>query len=176
MAVENLGIPFPTEAAYVAACALIERGYSYPLLLLVLTIGHLTGSILAYSLGWGMEKWVRRRLTHREEFIRLADRLEHWYGRYGVWTVFACRFVGYVRPWSSFVAGFARLRWLGFVLATFLGTLIFNLGLLELTRRFLSLWSFSASARWAVIAAIISSAFFLLVLRYYWQGRRKKKL
>ncbi|ACX52395.1 SNARE associated Golgi protein-like protein [Ammonifex degensii KC4] len=174
VAVENLGVPFPTEAAYVAACALLDQGYSYPFLLLVLTAGHLTGSAVAYFLGLGMERWVRRRFARNVEFMTLTDKLERWYARYGLWAVFACRFVGYVRPWSSFVAGFARLGFTSFFLATLGGTVIFNWGLLELTRRFLSLWSFSTSARWAVMAAIVSSLLFLFAVRYYWQRHRKK--
>ncbi|MGQ5711463.1 DedA family protein [Desulforudis sp. DRI-14] len=173
LAVENFGVPFPTEAAYVAACALLDQGRSYLFIFTVLTAGHLVGSSAAYFAGREMRAWTYRRLGQKRELQQMADKLQLWYARYGLLAVFLFRFVGYARPWSSLVAGFARLRPVGFFLATFLGTVIFNLVLLEVTRRFLTLLSPSEGVRLALAGMIITSLMFFFAVRYY-RTRRKK--
>jgi membrane protein DedA with SNARE-associated domain len=139
VAIENIGVPFPIEASYIAACLLIQqKGYSYFLLLFILTTGHLSGSTAA--LGYRSEAFFLRLWKNKPKFTAIHDLVHRWYSRYGALTVFLTRFVGYVRPWSSFVAGFARIGWKTFVLWTFLGSLLFNIILLEFTARFLHIW------------------------------------
>jgi membrane protein DedA with SNARE-associated domain len=137
MLIENIGIPFPIEAGYLVAAALIKQGASYPLMLGLLTAGHLLGSIAAFGLGWWGEGWLTKRLQHKRRFLEVSESLHKWYKRYGSITIFATRFIGYVRPWSSLAAGFAQMRWLPFLLWTFAGTLLFNVIVLEFTLYFL---------------------------------------
>ncbi|MEW6459462.1 MAG: VTT domain-containing protein [Bacillota bacterium] len=164
--VENMGIPFPIEASYIAACLLIEQGRPYALFLLVLTAGHVGGSLMAYFIGLRGEEYFRRRWGHKPKLMAVSDRLHGWFLRYGAFAVFLTRFVGYVRPWSSFVAGFARVNLGVFVFWTFLGTLLFNIMLLEITARFLHFWmSFQHSGvTIGLTIACLLSLFLLLKL------------
>lgn len=126
--IENLAIPFPTELAYLTAIGLIHtKIYSLSLMLTLLTAAHTLGSILAYVIGDRGRPWLERRFAKSEKFQDVKERIEAWFEEYGMLTVFGVRFIGYVRPWASFIAGFARFPFLPFVLLTILGSLIFNI-------------------------------------------------
>lgn len=170
--VENLGLPFPIEGSYVLAYLLIQRGHSYPLMVLLLTVAHLTGSLVAYGVGYWGEGYLARRLADNKEFLETRRKLQDWYARYGALTVFITRFIGYVRPWSSFVAGFARVNLLSFTFWTALGSLIFNVLLLEFTKYLIYVWQSYVSLH-AVIALTLVLSFGGLVVWKILRGRKK---
>jgi len=136
----NLGIPFPIEATYLLASNRIQNGQSYWLWLLLLTAGHLCGSMIAYAIGWWGEGYLIRYFRKQDGFARAHDAIHGWYERYGSYTVFASRFIGYVRPWSSLVAGFAHVKWQPFLGWTLLGSFLFNIISLEINVYFMDLW------------------------------------
>lgn len=172
MLIENLGVPFPVEASYILAAALIRQGHSYALMLTLLTGGHLTGSILAYGLGrWG-ENWLTNRWRHKASFMEVSEAVQRWYARYGSITVFATRFIGYVRPWSSLVAGFAGIEWMPFIGWTFIGTLLFNVIVLKFTLYFLHWWiHFGSLFRYISIGLFLLSFSAVFLVRHYWKHR-----
>ncbi|MBC7104530.1 MAG: DedA family protein [Firmicutes bacterium] len=170
--VENLGLPFPIEGSYVLAYLLIQRGFPYPLMVLLLTAAHLTGSMAAYGLGYWGEGYLARRLAGNREFLAARRKLRDWYARYGALTVFATRFIGYVRPWASFVAGFARVNLLSFTFWTALGSLIFNVLLLEFTKYLIYVWQSYVSLH-ALIALTLVLSFGGLVVWKILRGRKK---
>lgn len=172
--VENLGLPFPIEGSYVLAYLLIQRGFSYPLMVLLLTAAHLTGSLAAYGVGYWGEGYLARRLADNKEFLETRRKLQDWYARYGALTVFITRFIGYVRPWSSFVAGFARVNLLNFTFWTALGSLLFNVLLLEFTKYLIYVWQSYVSLH-AVIALTLLLSFGGLVVWKILRGRKKPK-
>jgi Uncharacterized membrane-associated protein len=177
MILENFGVPFPTEASYILAAELVKRGASYALLLSLLTGGHLTGCMLAYGLGrWGEER-LTRRWRDNPKFMKVSESIHGWYARYGNITIFATRFVGYVRPWSSIVAGFAGIRWQPFLYWTFIGTLLFNIGMLEFTIYLLDWWHrFGFLFRCiAVILFLLSFSVIFLIKHYYWRPEPEER-
>jgi membrane protein DedA with SNARE-associated domain len=101
MVIENISIPLPTEIDYLIGQNIINRKlFSYQLVLLVLTIGHLTGSLIAYSIGrWG-DNFVHQKLKNNSKILKTQKKLIDWYNKYGEITVFLTRFIGYIRPWS----------------------------------------------------------------------------
>lgn len=138
--IENVGVPLPVEASYILAASLIKDGHSYFFMLTVLTMAHLAGSIIAYGLGcWG-EGWLTRHLQKRPRFIKASQAIHRWYAQHGKATVFATRFIGYVRPWSSLVAGFAHVNFPSFVFYTLSGSFLFNIIVLVCTKYLLNLW------------------------------------
>ncbi len=106
----------------------------------ILTAAHLVGSIIAFGLGWWGESWLTRHLQKRPRFIKVSQAIHKWYAKHGKATVFATRFIGYVRPWSSLVAGFAHINFLSFVFYTLTGSLIFNIIVIAFSRYLLNLW------------------------------------
>ncbi|MCX5779392.1 MAG: VTT domain-containing protein [Firmicutes bacterium] len=170
--IENISIPFPVEACYLLAADLIKRGYSYAWLLTLLTTAHLSGSMIAYGLGWWGKDYLMKRFHHRKRFLQVSNSIHNWYERYWNITVFATRFIGYVRPWSSLVAGFARINWLPFLFWTLLGSLIFNIIALEFTLYFLGWWhQFGTLLRYLAIGLFLLSFTAIYWLQHFWRRR-----
>ncbi|WP_019375616.1 DedA family protein [Virgibacillus halodenitrificans] len=101
------------------------------------TAGSVVGAIILYMIGLQLdvaklEKVVDRwghvlRITKKD--IYKADR---WFNKYGPWTVFFCRFVPLIRSLISIPAGMSNMNVGLFLLFTTLGTLIWNIVLVNL--------------------------------------------
>jgi len=141
MFIENIGIPLPTELGYILGQEMINmHRYSLEIVLLILTIGHLSGALIAYRIGrWG-DSMVAKKLKENRKIVEVNEKLKKWYKKYGSITVFLTRFVGYVRPWSSFVAGFAEVPLFPFILWTTLGSLLFNIVVLYMSGILILIW------------------------------------
>lgn len=178
MVIENIGIPLPTEIGYLIGQDLInQKIHSYPFILFILTLGHLLGSMVSYSIGRYGKKMVKTKFKRNKKLTEVQEKLEEWYKKYGNFTVFLTRFIGYVRPWSSFVAGFAEVKPWPFVLWTALGALIFNTITLYFSGVFLLIWRrYSA---FHVLFIIISTFLFFGLIIYesisYFRAKRDKK-
>lgn len=158
MFIENIGIPLPTEIGYLIAQDLINRQVvPYALMLCILTFGHVAGATLAYYIGrWGEEIFTRH-VAKNHRFKLVDATLKKWYATYGDVTVFTTRFIGYIRPWSSFVAGYAQVKVVPFIIWTTLGSLIFNIFNLYLSGIIIVIWR-----RYAVYhVAIVATSFIL---------------
>jgi len=172
LVIENIGIPFPVEAAYLVASEMIKHGQSYYFWLILLTAGHLCGSMISYGIGWWGEEYLMKRFSAKPGFIKASNSIHKWYQHYGSYTIFATRFIGYVRPWASLVAGFAKINWQPFLGWTFIGSLLFNILALEITVYFMDLW-----ARYGWLLRALMIVFFLLSftaiywLQHFWRKR-----
>jgi membrane protein DedA with SNARE-associated domain len=143
VAVESCGIPFPTEAAFIASNLLIvENRASLSLVIFVLTFSQLVGSTLAYFLGSLIRKGVISRFHGMEgsKINEVNEKVIKWYHKYGLMTVFATRLIGYVRPWSSFVAGIAGFNFYSFLFWTTLGSVVYVFISLIITKYLVIIW------------------------------------
>jgi len=138
MCLENLGVPFvPIEIGYVVVQSLISQGkISYFVALLVFTFAHILSSVAAYFLG----ERFHERLIKSRDFKNITHRVEHWYERYGAVTVLATRFIGQIRPFSSYIAGIAEMPFASFLTYTTIGALLFNVAAISLTSVGLRIW------------------------------------
>lgn len=101
------------------------------------TIGSVIGAIILYGIGRlidvdRMEKIIEKwgyilRLT-KEDIHKAND----WFIKYGVWTVFFCRFIPLIRSLISVPAGMSHMNFGLFLLFTTLGTLIWNVVLVNI--------------------------------------------
>lgn len=178
MFIENIGVPLPTEIGYLIAQDLIARGiFSYGDVLFILTLGHLLGSLVSYGIGRYGDIYLRTRLRKNKKITEVHEKLEVWYGKNGDIAVFLTRFVGYVRPWSSFVAGLAKVEFWPFLLWTALGSFLFNIITLYFTSIFFSVWR--RSKVYHLLLIIIFFLLFFGVVIYelwkYLKSLRKKK-
>jgi len=176
MFVENLGIPLPTEIGYLIAQNLVNTGrVAYPLILIVLTIGHVAGSIISYLIGRAGDSFVTKKLKENSRIREVRGKLKKWYAKYGNLTVFLARFVGYVRPWSSFVAGFSEVPFWPFLIWTTLGSLIFNVFTLYFTGIVIMIWRRYASFHFwiIVIGLILFSGLLIYGLASGWLKKKK---
>ncbi len=164
MLIENIGIPLPTEIGYLIGQNLINKGFeSYLLVLTVLTLGHLTGATIAYGVGrWG-DKLVTQRIMKWQKITRVHAKLHQWFQKYGNFAIFLTRFFGYVRPWSSFAAGFAGFSFAPFILYTFVGSLIFNIFNLYFSEFLILAWHRYIAYHF-IILCVLSLAFFAFMI------------
>lgn len=172
--IENIGVPLPVEGSYLLAADLLKDGFPYALMLILLTSAHLLGSIISFGLGWWGEGWLTRRLQERPGFLKASEAIHKWYAKHGEITTFATRFIGYVRPWSSMVAGFAHINFLSFIFWTLLGSLLFNIIVLTLTRYLINWW-YQFGTWFKVGSAVLFVASFsaIFFVHHFWQKRQR---
>jgi membrane protein DedA with SNARE-associated domain len=134
----NLGMPAALEVMVPTAGGLAAQGYlpavgalpGWTVVGIVATLGELVGTSIFYAVGYyGGLPFVHR----YGKYIRFReheyDRVHAFFERYGRTTVFWCRFVPFVRGFSSLPAGVSRMQKRYFFPFTLLGSAIFSFGL-----------------------------------------------
>jgi len=176
MMIENLGIPFPTEVGFLIAQGLITTGHlTYSSAVIIITAGHVVGSLIAYTIGrWGDQKTVHY-FARNKRMADVKTRLITWYSKYGGLTVFGSRIFGYVRPWASLVAGFARVPLGPFLLWTSLGSLLFSIVSLSLTNYIVYIWHHYPGLHILMVIIMFCLFFGLLGFELIRQFVRKNK-
>ncbi|MEY2515673.1 MAG: hypothetical protein QOJ89_3031 [bacterium] len=125
MVLESACIPIPSEATMLFAGFNVSNGeYSLVVVTLVASFANLTGSWIAYAVGYYgrvdiLEKHGRK-LHIKPSHLHAADR---WFERYGSATVFFTRMMPIIRTFISLPAGVARMPFWRFSILTFLGCL-----------------------------------------------------
>ncbi|MEA2218923.1 MAG: hypothetical protein QOJ35_1549 [Solirubrobacteraceae bacterium] len=171
MLLESACIPIPSEATMLFAGFNVSEGhYSLVVVTLVGTFANLTGSWLAYAVGYYgrvdvLEKHGRK-LHIKPSHLRTADR---WFERHGDATVFFARMVPLVRTFISLPAGVARMPFWRFTVLTFLGCLpwVFMLAFIgQQVGQSWAQWKDSLHyVDYAVVAMVIAGAALLVIRR-----------
>ena len=157
IAVENLGVPWPTELAFIVAVDLIRVGrLSYAEAVGLITLAHLTGACVGYGIGRAGDNFVVRRLQGSRHMQHASRWLHDWYQRRGSATVFGARLVGQVRPWASIAAGLAEVRLVPFVVWTTIGSAIYAVFALELTRVGFRFWDAYPHLRLVLVITVFA--------------------
>ncbi len=177
MFIENIAIPLPITIGYLTALQMIDAGQqTYWFMLAFLTAGHIAGAMAAYVVGKYGGEWLERRFSRRTEFHDVRQKVTRWYERFGDGTAFLVRFNGYVRLFSSYVAGIAEYPFGRFVFWTAAGSLVFNIWALALSRLLVLVWQRYASLHLAIGVILVLSFFggivFALAKRHI--ARRRK--
>ncbi|MBS4209960.1 DedA family protein [Bacillus sp. FJAT-50079] len=132
IALENIFPPIPSEVILTFGgfmTTVTEMRISG--VILFSTIGSTLGAIILYGLGTMLDIDRLGRIVERWGHIfRLTKKDVHkadvWFDKYGVWTVFFCRFIPLIRSLISIPAGMARMNFGVFIVLTAFGTLIWN--------------------------------------------------
>ncbi|MDQ0155448.1 DedA family protein [Robertmurraya andreesenii] len=138
IAVENIFPPIPSEVILTFGGFMTSTtNLTIVGVVIASTAGSMIGAIVLYVLGlqFGVErleqvvnKWGHiLRVTKHD--IHKADA---WFDKYGSWTVFFCRFVPLIRSLISIPAGMSNMNFGVFLAFTFVGTLIWNIVLVNL--------------------------------------------
>ena len=129
---ESALIPIPSEVTMPFSGSLIASGqFNFWILVIVGTIGNLTGSLLAYWLGaWGEEAVVRGLIVKYGKYILVSeheyDRSERWFRNHGELMVFTSRVLPVLRTFISLPAGVAKMNLTKFILYTTVGSFIWT--------------------------------------------------
>jgi membrane protein DedA with SNARE-associated domain len=141
IALENIFPPIPSEViltfgGYMTA----QTNLTVLGVVVASTLGSLLGAILLYQLGAILNVNKLEVVIERYgRFLRLTKkdlyRTEAWFDKYGVWTVFFCRFIPLIRSLISIPAGIAKMNFWLFISFTTFGTIIWNTILINLGAR-----------------------------------------
>jgi membrane protein DedA with SNARE-associated domain len=175
MVMESMVLPVPSEAVMPFAGFLIADGkFTFILVVIISTLGSLTGSLISYAIGYYSEK----ALIHKYgKFLLLdAEELEatdSFFNKYGDITIFICRFIPVVRHLISIPAGIAEMNIYKFALFTVIGAGLWN--------SFLAYVGFNLRSNWEAVMKYskVIDIFVLLILTglvvYYIYKHLKKR-
>lgn len=137
MAIELAMIPLPSELILPYAGFLVSDptqieplthgAWSFPVVVVVATIGNTLGSLIGYAIGaWGgrpfLDRFGRYLLIRQEEL----DATERFFAKRGNLTVFVGRLLPVVRTFISFPAGVARMPLLPFIAYSTAGAFLWS--------------------------------------------------
>lgn len=171
MVFESACIPIPSEATMLFAGFNVGQGdYSLIVVTLVGTFANLTGSCLAYAVGYyGRVDLLEKhggKLHIKPEHLHAADR---WFERHGDATVFFTRMMPIIRTFISLPAGVARMPFLRFTVLTFLGCLPWVFALAFIGKQVGENWEQWKDSLhyvdYAVVALIVLGIAYLVVRR-----------
>lgn len=132
VALETIIPPIPSEVVLPVAGFLAGRGeMSVPLAILAATVGSVVGAFTLYLFArWVGERRLRTFIVRYGKWLLVEaadlDRALDWFSRHGPKSVFLGRLAPGVRSYISIPAGLARMPVLIFLLATALGSGLWN--------------------------------------------------
>jgi membrane protein DedA with SNARE-associated domain len=105
--------------------------WTYPLAILLATLGSLVGAVVGYYIGaWGGRPILDRYGKYVGIGAEDLDRADRWFDRWGSWAVFFGRMVPLVRTFVSYPAGISRMPMGRFLVFSALGSLPWNAALI----------------------------------------------
>jgi membrane protein DedA with SNARE-associated domain len=172
---EYLGLPLPTELAYVAAGGLISaKILPYPVVFAALMVAHVVGATFSYSVGRKAARFAKE-----TEFSHVQQRLMRWYRKYGAITILATQLLGHVRPWASYIAGFAQIKRSIFYTYNLIGSAVLTALMLLLADTLVALWNDNPWLQWVLTAVFIGVLLVTMVSMVrswlHWRERRAQR-
>ena len=171
MVIENVFPPIPSEVIMGFGGMAVARGDMAMLPLLVIgTAGTTVGNLFWYAVGrWIGYQRLKPFVDRHGRWLTLhwedVERLHRFFVRHGLWVVFVFRFLPTFRTMISLPAGMAKMGMPRFLVATFLGSVIWNAVLayagLILGSRFKELQDY--------VGPVAVAMTVLLVLGYGWR-------
>ena len=138
IAVENIFPPIPSEVILTFGGYLTTKtSMTVTGVVAVSTAGSVIGAIILYGLGMLLGKERIEKIVNRYgHILRVTvedvEKADNWFHKYGLWTIFFCRFVPLIRSLISIPAGMARINFVTFLLLTTIGTFIWNVVLVSI--------------------------------------------
>lgn len=130
--VENLFPPIPSEVILTfGGYMTTHTNLTVIGVIITSTIGSVLGAIILYGIGYLIDiKRIEKIVEKYGRILRLTKNDVHkandWFAKFGVWTVFFCRFIPLIRSLISLPAGMAKMNFGVFLLLSTLGTFIWN--------------------------------------------------
>jgi membrane protein DedA with SNARE-associated domain len=175
MFAENLGLALPTELGFLAGQSMVAMGQqTYLSIFLVMLIAKTAGSILTYFVGRYLSGKVKAIETDKFGLKRAQQTFSKWMSKYGDVAVFISRLIGYVRPWSSYLAGAGEIKFLPFLFYNVTGSAVITLLSMFVLKYVYFLWGSYPSLRIPIIVVMI--ILFFGFWFWFWFKSRKKKV
>lgn len=180
IALENIFPPIPSEViltfgGYMTA----QTNLTVQGVIAASTVGSVFGAVILYQLGAIMNvKKLEAGVERYGRFLHLTKedlyRADAWFDKYGIWTVFLCRFIPLIRSLISIPAGMAKMNvWL-FISFTTLGTILWNTILINLGARVGENWEVIAERMDQYSNFLYVLLFLLLIFVIGWRRKRRR--
>lgn len=125
MFAENLGLPLPTELGFIVGQSMVSVGHAtYASIFVTILAGKTAGSLISYFLGKYFCERIKFLNNDSGRLKKAQDMFAHWMKHYGNVAVFFSRLIGYVRPWSSYLAGIGEVKFVPFIIYNVLGSAV----------------------------------------------------
>lgn len=180
IALENIFPPIPSEViltfgGYITA----QTNLTIEGVIAASTIGSVFGALILYRLGAVLNINKLEVVVERYgRFLRLTKddlyRADAWFDKYGIWTVFFCRFIPLIRSLISIPAGMARMNFWMFVIFTTLGTILWNTLLINLGARVGENWEVIGERMDQYSNYLYLIFAILLILIIGWKRKRRR--
>jgi membrane protein DedA with SNARE-associated domain len=179
IALENIFPPIPSEViltfgGYMTA----QTNLTIQGVIAASTAGSVFGAFVLYRLGTILDVNKLEVVIERYgRILRLTKndiyRADAWFDKYGIWTVFFCRFIPLIRSLISIPAGMAKMNFWLFISFTTLGTIIWNTILINLGARLGENWEIIAARmdHYSNYLYLVLFILFILLIGY----QRKKR-
>lgn len=130
---ENIFPPIPSEVILTfGGFMTTTTNLSVAGVVVTSTLGSVGGAVVLYGVGLLIDiRKVEQIVERWGHILRLTKNDIHkangWFSKYGMWTVFFCRFIPLIRSLISLPAGMGHMNFLVFLILTTAGTLIWNI-------------------------------------------------
>ncbi|MCK1975557.1 DedA family protein [Jeotgalicoccus huakuii] len=183
IALENIFPPIPSEVILTfGGFMTAHTEMSIFGVIIASTVGSVGGAIVLYYLGSILGKERMKRIVLRYgKWLRVTEndieKSYNWFGKYGGWTVFFCRFVPLIRSLISIPAGMSKMSMPLFIVLTTIGTLIWNTVLVYLGASVGENWEDIVSVMdvYSNVAYVIIAVAGIAFLIWFFYYRPKKK-
>lgn len=180
IALENIFPPIPSEViltfgGYMTA----QTNLTVQGVIAASTVGSVFGAVILYQLGAVLNVNKLEVLVERYgRFLRLTKedlyRADAWFDKYGILTVFFCRFIPLIRSLISIPAGMARMNFWLFISFTTLGTILWNTLLINLGARVGENWEVIGERmdQYSTYFYLIFAILFIVIIG--WKRKRRR--
>uniref|UniRef100_A0A7C5Z7A6 DedA family protein n=1 Tax=Caldicellulosiruptor owensensis TaxID=55205 RepID=A0A7C5Z7A6_9FIRM len=126
LAIEGLGIPFPTQIAYLGAVALLNsRKFTPFTLIMVIALGNLCGNVAVNLL---IRSGRKKIISLFERLLRIKketlESVNSFFVRYGIFALPIARIIGVPRTPVIFLAGIGKMNLYEYIISAFIGNTI----------------------------------------------------
>lgn len=172
MALESASLPIPSEIILPVTGYFVHQGYlNLYLAILASLVGTSIGITIDYYIAYFLEKdIVYKNLKAFHIRKETLANFERWFSTNGSFAVFIMRLIPLARGLISFPAGFARMELKKFYFYSLLGSLIWNVALIEF-----GYYALSTANVDITFAAVGLFGIVLYVLYYFSMKRIRRK-
>ncbi|NGP45924.1 DedA family protein [Bacillaceae bacterium SIJ1] len=180
IAIENVFPPIPSEVILTFGGFMTTHSdLTMTGVVIASTIGSVGGAIVLYGIGVLVDyKRMATFIDRWGHIFRLSQydlaRANHWFQKYGVWTVFFCRLVPLLRSLISIPAGMSHMNVGVFLLFTTLGTVIWNIFLVWIGAAVGESWD-TVVGYMDVYSRVVYIVLAVLVIVLIWLWLRRKR-
>lgn len=130
---ESAGIPLPNEIVLLFAGFLANQGfYNLEQVIFFSILGSMMGVVISYAMGYTLGDKIISMIATTKAYASHRESVQDWLHKKSLGIFIFTRFIPFVRVYISFFAGLNKINPLRFFIESFIGTTIWNIGLVTI--------------------------------------------